>query len=125
MIVFIRLTFANTGDEVYYEGVCHYRHQLSSVLNVTPAIICRLSLDNTPLGLHCGWARSHVARGARRPLDWRLRFMPMTMAGEVQLAANRETVWEKLNDPDVLKVCIPGCEELVRSADNQLVRLQR
>jgi len=55
MIVFIRLTFANTGDEVYYEGVCHYRHQLSSVLNVTPAIICRLSLDNTPLGLHCSW----------------------------------------------------------------------
>lgn len=45
--------------------------------------------------------------------------MPMTMAGEVQLAAHRETVWEKLNDPDVLKVCIPGCEELVRSADNQ------
>jgi len=51
--------------------------------------------------------------------------MPMMMAGEVQLTANRETVWEKLNDPDVLKVCIPGCEELVRSADNQLVRLQR
>ena len=45
--------------------------------------------------------------------------MPMTMAGEVQLAANRETVWEKLNDPDVMKVCIPGCEELVRSAGNQ------
>jgi len=45
--------------------------------------------------------------------------MPMTMAGEVQLATNRETVGEKLNDPDVLKVCIPGCEELVRSADNQ------
>jgi uncharacterized protein len=45
--------------------------------------------------------------------------MSMTMAGEVQLAATREAVWEKLNDPDVLKACIPGCEELVRSADNQ------
>jgi carbon monoxide dehydrogenase subunit G len=36
----------------------------------------------------------------------------MLMAGEVQLAAPRETVWEKLNDPKVLKSCIPGCEEL-------------
>jgi len=35
--------------------------------------------------------------------------MAMTMNGEVQLAAPREMVWEKLNDPEVLKVCIPGC----------------
>jgi carbon monoxide dehydrogenase subunit G len=38
--------------------------------------------------------------------------MAMTMTGEVQLAASRETVWAKLNDPAVLKVCIPGCEQL-------------
>jgi carbon monoxide dehydrogenase subunit G len=38
--------------------------------------------------------------------------MAMTMNGEVQLSAARETVWEKLNDPEVLKACIPGCEEL-------------
>ena len=38
--------------------------------------------------------------------------MAMTMNGEVQLSASRETVWEKLNDPEVLKACIPGCEEL-------------
>jgi uncharacterized protein len=38
--------------------------------------------------------------------------MAMTMTGEVQLAASRETVWAKLNDPEVLKVCIPGCEQL-------------
>ncbi|QUS40786.1 carbon monoxide dehydrogenase [Tardiphaga alba] len=38
--------------------------------------------------------------------------MAMTMSGEVQLAASREVVWEKLNDPAVLKSCIPGCEEL-------------
>ena len=38
--------------------------------------------------------------------------MAMTMNGEVQLSASRETVWEKLNDPGVLKACIPGCEEL-------------
>lgn len=38
--------------------------------------------------------------------------MAMTMSGEVQLAASRDVVWEKLNDPTVLKSCIPGCEEL-------------
>ena len=38
--------------------------------------------------------------------------MAMTMSGEVQLAASRDVVWEKLNDPAVLKSCIPGCEEL-------------
>jgi len=38
--------------------------------------------------------------------------MAMTMNGEVQLSASRETVWKKLNDPEVLKACIPGCEEL-------------
>ena len=38
--------------------------------------------------------------------------MAMTMSGEQQLAASRETVWGKLNDPEVLKACIPGCETL-------------
>ncbi len=38
--------------------------------------------------------------------------MSMTMTGEVQLPAGREAVWAKLNDPAVLKACIPGCEEL-------------
>ena len=44
--------------------------------------------------------------------------MAMTMNGEVQLAAPREMVWTKLNDPEVLKVCIPGCEELEKTEDN-------
>lgn len=45
--------------------------------------------------------------------------MAMTMTGEVQLPASRETVWEKLNDPDVLKACIPGCEQLDKISDTQ------
>jgi carbon monoxide dehydrogenase subunit G len=45
--------------------------------------------------------------------------MAMTMNGEVHLSASREVVWEKLNDPSVLKKCIPGCEELTRSGENQ------
>jgi carbon monoxide dehydrogenase subunit G len=45
--------------------------------------------------------------------------MAMTMTGEVQLAASRETVWAKLNDPATLKACIPGCEELNMLSDHE------
>jgi carbon monoxide dehydrogenase subunit G len=42
----------------------------------------------------------------------------MTMTGGVTLPASRQTVWEKLNDPEVLKACIPGCQSLERSGEN-------
>ena len=43
--------------------------------------------------------------------------MAMTMQGEVDLPAPRETVWAKLNDPEVLKACIPGCQSLEKTSD--------
>ena len=43
----------------------------------------------------------------------------MAMTGEVQLPASRETVWTKLNEPAVLRSCIPGCEQLDRNSDNE------
>ena len=45
--------------------------------------------------------------------------MAMTMSGEVELAASRDRVWAKLNDPEVLKACIPGCEDLIKTDANQ------
>jgi len=45
--------------------------------------------------------------------------MAMTMTGEIQLAADRQTVWAKLNDPEVLKSCIPGCEQLDKNSENE------
>ena len=45
--------------------------------------------------------------------------MAMTMSGEVQLPATREAVWEKLNDPVVLKSCVPGCEQLDKTSDTE------
>ena len=45
--------------------------------------------------------------------------MAMTMNGQVQLPAARQVVWEKLNDPEVLKSCIPGSEQLDRIGDNE------
>ena len=44
--------------------------------------------------------------------------MAMTMTGETTLPADRPKVWELLNDPEVLKSCIPGCESLERTGDN-------
>lgn len=44
----------------------------------------------------------------------------MKMSGEEVIAAARETVWKALNDPDILKQCIPGCESITRHSDNQL-----
>lgn len=43
--------------------------------------------------------------------------MAMAMTGAIQLPAPRDRVWEKLNDPEVLKACIPGCEELEKTND--------
>ncbi len=43
--------------------------------------------------------------------------MAMVMTGEVALPADRQTVWTKLNDPDVLKACIPGCQTLEKISD--------
>jgi len=45
--------------------------------------------------------------------------MAMTMSGQQILPAPRETVWAKLNDPNVLKVCIPGCETLEVVGENE------
>src|SRR3954465_8741560 len=45
--------------------------------------------------------------------------MAMTMTGECQLGAPRDVVWAKLNDAEVLKACIPGCEELEKISDTE------
>ena len=39
----------------------------------------------------------------------------MDMTGEYRIPAPRQRVWEALNDPQVLKAAIPGCEELKKS----------
>jgi len=39
----------------------------------------------------------------------------MELKGNRVIAADRATVWARLNDADTLKACIPGCEELTGS----------
>jgi uncharacterized protein len=44
----------------------------------------------------------------------------MDMTGEYRIPAPRQRVWEALNDPEILKAAIPGCEELNKLSDHEL-----
>ena len=44
----------------------------------------------------------------------------MEIKGEYQIANSRENVWLALNDPEMLKLCIPGCESLEKISDTEL-----
>ncbi len=44
----------------------------------------------------------------------------MQMSGERLIAAPRADVWAALNDPEVLKACIPGCEEVEMKSPTEL-----
>ena len=43
----------------------------------------------------------------------------MEMTGEQRIALPQQKVWEALNDPQVLKACIPGCETIDKVSDNE------
>ena len=45
----------------------------------------------------------------------------MDMTGEFHIPATREAVWKALNDPEILKQCIAGCEELTKTSDTEFV----
>jgi carbon monoxide dehydrogenase subunit G len=44
----------------------------------------------------------------------------MEMTGERRILAPREKVWAALNDPEILKASIPGCESLEKLSDTEL-----
>lgn len=43
----------------------------------------------------------------------------MNLSGEHRIEAPREKVWAALNDPDVLKQAIPGCEHIEKTSDTE------
>ncbi len=43
----------------------------------------------------------------------------MEMNGSRTVPADIDTTWRALNDPEVLKACIPGCESVERVSDNE------
>ena len=46
--------------------------------------------------------------------------MALLIEGEERIAAPVATVWAALNDPAVLKDCIPGCQTLEKTSDTDL-----
>ena len=45
--------------------------------------------------------------------------MALVIEGEERVAAPIDKVWQALNDPDVLKACIPGCQSLEKRSDTE------
>jgi uncharacterized protein len=43
----------------------------------------------------------------------------MDMTGEFRIPAPRQRVWEGLNDPEILKQSIPGCETIEKLSDTE------
>ena len=43
----------------------------------------------------------------------------MEMMGEQLIALPQQAVWDALNDPEILKQCIPGCESVEKVSDDE------
>jgi carbon monoxide dehydrogenase subunit G len=43
----------------------------------------------------------------------------MEMSGEQRIPASQDETWKALNDPQVLKACIPGCESITLVNENE------
>lgn len=43
----------------------------------------------------------------------------MEMSGEQRIPATQADTWAALNDPEMLKACVPGCESIERVAENE------
>jgi carbon monoxide dehydrogenase subunit G len=44
----------------------------------------------------------------------------MQMSDSQRIPAPKQKVWDALNNPDILKQCIPGCQSLEMSASNEM-----
>lgn len=44
----------------------------------------------------------------------------MEMSGEYKINASREKVWAALNDPEILKQSIPGCEQIDQQSETEM-----
>ncbi|GLS18410.1 carbon monoxide dehydrogenase [Labrys miyagiensis] len=45
----------------------------------------------------------------------------MEMSGSQRIEASREKVWEGMNNPEILKQCIPGCESIEMTSPTEMV----
>ena len=49
--------------------------------------------------------------------------MAMIIEGEEKIEAPVQQVWEALNDPEILRECIPGCESLDKKSDTEMTAI--
>src|SRR3954468_5708896 len=47
----------------------------------------------------------------------------MEMSGEQIIPATQAQTWDALNDPEILKACVPGCESITKTAENEYLVL--
>lgn len=45
----------------------------------------------------------------------------MDIEGEERILAPRHVVWSALNDPEILRQCVPGCQSLEQTSPTELV----
>src|SRR3546814_20395628 len=96
-------------------------------MSISVSIRANRSSTRTALGR----ASKRPRRSARSAASVRLRGssarrvsqekVSMKMSGEQRIAAARDKVWQALNDPDVLRRCIPGCQSLTKESDPRMV----
>ena len=47
----------------------------------------------------------------------------MEMTGEQLIPASQRQTWDALNDPEILKACVPGCDSIEKTGDNEYLVL--
>ncbi len=47
----------------------------------------------------------------------------MEMSGEQLIPATQKQTWDALNDPEILKACVPGCESITKTGENEYLVL--
>ena len=47
----------------------------------------------------------------------------MEMTGEQLIPASQQQTWEALNDPEILKACVPGCDSIEKTGENEYLVL--
>ena len=47
----------------------------------------------------------------------------MEMTGEQLIPASQQQTWDALNDPEILKACVPGCDSIEKTGDNEYLVL--
>ena len=43
----------------------------------------------------------------------------MELSGSYQINLEKQKVWKALNDPEMLKICIPGCQKFLKNSDTE------